>query len=149
MVHAEQEIRESRLGEIASVRSGYQFRGPLRPDPAGTVRVIQIKDIADGHLAAQPDLIHVRLDRSPDPYLIQRNDVLFLSRGQRLSAIAIDQPLNATITYSYFYIVRLHPRVDVIPQYLAWYINQPTAQAFLRSVHEGSNMPLPPPTRFW
>lgn len=135
------------LSEIASVRSGFQFRGPIVPDPSGKVRLIQIDDAADGRPLRGDHLTTVRLDRDPAPYLVAAGDVLFLSRGHRSFARAIVEPLRDTITYSYFFIAR--PKSDaVLPAYLAWYINQPPAQEFLRQARTGTHMPLVPMAAF-
>jgi hypothetical protein len=67
--------------------------------------------------------------------------VLFLSRGHRLFATAITEPLQATVVTGYFYILRL--KTDrVQPGYLAWYINQPPFQTVLRTFMKGTQQPL-------
>lgn len=135
------------LNSIAAVHSGYQFRGRVEPDPQGDVAVIQVKDLRDD-ADLRPDLLtRVKLDKPLDFHLVSEGDVLFLSRGHRLFATAITMPLHRTIAPGYFFIVRPH-NTTVMPEYLAWYINQAPAQNRLKPSHAGSYMPIVPKSAF-
>jgi hypothetical protein len=73
--------------------------------------------------------------------------VLFLSRGQHTYAVPILEILENTIASNYFYI--LHPDADhADPEYLAWFINQPTAQASLERLQRGSHIKIIPKSAF-
>ncbi|MDS4040941.1 MAG: restriction endonuclease subunit S [Candidatus Competibacter sp.] len=131
---------KKRLLDIAEFRMGYQFRGKVKPDPAGTVRVVQIKDIDSDLRIRVADLVTVTLDR-PEPYRIQVGDVLFLGRGHRLYAVLVPEVEPNTIATGYFFILRPNPRA-VLPAYLAWSLNQPDFQESLRPFHRGSHVPM-------
>ncbi len=130
-----------KLKDIAEIRSGYPFRGRIEPQANGALRVVQIKDIKDGQPLVAADLVTVNLDRDPEAYSVNKGDVLFLSRGHRLFATPITEPLKNTIATYYFFVLR--PRTgSVNPRYLAWYINQPPVQSELNAAKRGSHMPL-------
>lgn len=131
---------KKRLKDIADFRVGYQFRGRVKPDPAGTVRVIQIKDIDpdSGRLVGDP--VAVNIDR-PESYLTAPGDVLFLSRGHRLYAVVVPEVEANTIATGYFFILRPNTRV-ALPEYLAWSMNQPDFQESLRPFLRGTHMPM-------
>jgi len=131
---------KKRLLDIAEFRTGYQFRGKVMPDPAGTVQVVQIKDIDPDLRIRVADLVTVTLDRS-EPYLIQADDVLFLGRGHRLYAVLVPEVEPNTIATGYFFILRPNPCL-VLPAYLAWSLNQPDFQESLRPFHRGSHIPM-------
>ena len=131
---------KKRLLDIAKFRMGYQFRGKVKPDPTGIVRVVQIKDIDPDLRIRVADLTPVSLDR-PEPYRIQADDVLFLGRGHRLYAVLVPEVAPNTIATSYFFILRPNPRV-MLPAYLAWSLNQPDFQESLRPFHRGSHVPM-------
>ena len=131
---------KKRLRDIADFRVGYQFRGKVKPDPAGAVRVIQIKDIDQDLQVRVRDLVAVAIDRS-EPYQTEAGDVLFLSRGQRLYAVVVPMVEPNTIATGYFFILRPNPRV-VLPEYLAWSLNQPDFQESLRPFRRGSHIPM-------
>ncbi len=131
---------KKRLLDIAEFRTGYQFRGKVKSNPAGTVRVVQIKDIDPDLRIRRADLVTVALDR-PEPYLVQAGDVLFLGRGHRLYAVLVSEVEPNTIATGYFFILRPNPRL-VLPTYLAWSLNQPDFQESLRPVQRGSHIPM-------
>jgi hypothetical protein len=131
---------KKRLKDIADFRMGYQFRGKVVPDPAGTVRLIQIKDIDPDLRIRVADLATITIER-PDPHLTRQGDVLFLSRGHRLCAVVVPTVEPNTIAAGYFLVLRAKDRV-VLPEYLAWSINQPDFQASLRPLHQGTHMPM-------
>ena len=130
------------LRDIADIQIGYPFRGRVKPDSNGTHFVIQIKDIDKSQHLCIDDLDKVIPPGAPpDKYQVRDGDVLFLSRGHRNFAIPVHDPPDYTIVASYFYILR--PKTsEVLPGYMAWWINQEPAQSYLRSVSGGSHMPI-------
>ncbi len=125
---------------VESITTGFQFRGRVEPDPNGNVAVLQVKDLKDGGTVRPADLVTVRIDKDFEQYMVRPGDVLFLSRGHRLSAVVVgDLPRNIIVP-NYFYILR--PKPVVVPEYLAWFINSAKAQAQLRLVQTGSHMPI-------
>lgn len=128
-----------RLADIVEIRSGYQFREKVEPDPRGPVPVIQIKDLSSDFRLSTEDLIRVSMDRI-EPYIVEQGDVLFLARGHRLGAAAVMAPLASTIATGYFFILR--PSGRVRPMFLAWALNQKDFQDRMRPLVRGSHMPL-------
>ncbi len=140
-------IKQS-VSELADIRTGYQFRKKLVPDHSGDHAVIQIRDFdADLNLDSE-NLVRVQLEKVAADYYVRKGDVLFLSRGSRNWAAAVSEDLQATVAASHFFMLR--PRqADLLPEYLAWYINQPPAQEFLHSqARRGTHMPLIPLSAF-
>ncbi len=142
---------KAKLTQIADIRNGYQFRGKVKPVevaggaagrmPLGVVPVIQIKDIDADRRLQTDDLVLVKIDGDQAKYEARQGDVLFLARGHRLFATAIADPISGAIATGYFYILR--PKMkNVLPRYLAWYINQPPFQTVLRTFMKGTQQPL-------
>lgn len=129
---------------VESIDTGFQFRGRVEPDAKGNVAVLQVKDLKDGDRArarARADeLVNVRIEKDIGPYRVRPGDVLFLSRGHRLFAVAMVEVFGDIIVPNYFYILR--PKPTVVPSYLAWFINSAKAQAQLKLVHKGTHMPI-------
>lgn len=126
------------LQRIATIRSGLQVRGRIDVTPDGTHRIVQTKDI-DRYLQLHlQSLDGVDPPVPPQRSLVHEGDVLFLSRGHHPYAVPVLQPLSETVAAGYFYIVR--PRTEtILPEFIAWWINQPPAQQFLRSVATGTH----------
>lgn len=128
------------LRDIADIRLGYQFRGKVIPDPTAEVKVVQIKDIDADLKIRLHDLDSVNINR-PEPYLIQSGDVLFLSRGHRLFAAVVPPVQQNTIATGYFFILRPKPEL-MLPEYLAWCLNQPNFQDSLKPFMRGTHIPM-------
>ena len=153
-----------KLKDIAEIQIGYQHRDkghPINMGLTGTHRIIQIKDIeleelfkheVFGRGGSAPyvwldNLYKVTPAGDAERYLVSQGDVLFLSRGQRTYAVPVLQALENTVASYYFYILR--PDADhVNPEYLAWFINQPTAQACLERIQQGSYIKIIPKSAF-
>ncbi len=153
-----------KLRDIAEIQSGYQHRDkahPISMDSTGTHRIIQIKDLDPEeqfkdevieHGGIVPyvwagDLNRVTPSGDARRYLVSRGDVLFLSRGQRPCAVPILASLKDTVASYYFYILR-PDAARVSSEYLAWFINQSTAQAFLERLQRGSHIQIIPKSAF-
>jgi restriction endonuclease S subunit len=132
---------------IADVRIGYQFRKKLEPVEDGTCRVIQIRDFNEDRELNSTGLLRVNIDKA-GPFLVTRGDVLFLSRGHKNWAAAIDADLQNTVAVSHFFVLKTR-NAGVLPEYLAWYINQASAQQYLHvNARQGTHMPLVPMSAF-
>jgi hypothetical protein len=129
------------IAELASVYTGYHFRGSVNAKPDGQYSVIQAKDVDDS-LSFDPEkLARVDLGLDAERYLLRPGDVLFLSRGQRPWAMPLSGLVGATIAPSSFYVVRTDTN-RIRPKYLAWYLNQESTRAILKTMTTGSNIPF-------
>jgi type I restriction modification DNA specificity protein len=162
--HSPAESCEMKLKDVAEIQIGYQHRDkghPITTGSASTHRIIQIKDLdleerfknevieRGGSVPyVWPNhLYQVTPAGDAERYLVSQGDVLFLSRGQRTCAVPIVQTLENTVASYYFYILR--PDADrVDPEYLAWFINQPTTQACLERLQRGSHIKIIPKSAF-
>jgi restriction endonuclease S subunit len=128
---------EVRLEDIAAIRSGYPFRTKIEEVPDGEYGVIQIKDISDVAFTSTENLLRTNLPDVKSDFLLKRGDVLFASRGAKRQATAIDAVLENTVCGSQIFICRLITP-QVLPKYLAWFVNQSRAQEYFEAVAGGS-----------
>jgi len=140
-----------RIKELANIQIGYQFREKLDISTNGNYQVIQAKDInrSENHRLDPTNLYRVTPKREAEKYEATNEDVIFLSKGRRNYATFIeDLPSGSqTIVAGYFFILRAKTQT-IIPEYLAWSINQPLSQAYLQRVARGSGMPFIPKDAF-
>lgn len=132
------------LGEIIGIRSGYPFRGRIKPAPNGAYRIIQIRDIGADAALDLSALVRVNsIDAGPN-HLVQQGELLFIARGARRQAVALSEHPGAAIATGQFFVLTLLAdfRGRVLPEYLAWYINQRPAQRYLEENVTGSNLPM-------
>ncbi|OGW58062.1 MAG: hypothetical protein A2Y48_04045 [Nitrospirae bacterium RIFCSPLOW2_12_42_9] len=133
---------KKKITEIADVQIGYQFRKKIEPADDGTNRVIQIRDFDENHTLNREGLSRVRIDKSTEQYLIHQGDVLFLSRGHRNWAAPIIDELQNTVAVGHFFVIKVRNEI-ILPEYLAWYINQSPAQEYIHNIaRRGTHMPL-------
>lgn len=133
-----------RLSEVCEIHSGYTARNRLEPATTGGVPVIQLRDLSgDGEL---PGIMLQRFELKglADRYLVHGGEVLFRSRGDRNTAMAVsvDMPEPAAVILP-LVILRPDPAA-ALPAYLAWAINQPDAQRRLAAEAQGTNMRMIP-----
>ena len=135
------------LKELVYIQIGYQARGKISQDPGGLYRIIQSKDFDEKVALKKESIYQFTPERNPKKYRVQKGDVLFLSKGHKNSAFAISEPLENTIATSNYFILKITSD-KLIPEYLAWYINQPPAQSFIKSHSRGTYIPIIPKVVF-
>ncbi|MGE8065464.1 restriction endonuclease subunit S [Pseudomonas sp. NPDC089569] len=118
--------RICKLSELADVRSGHTFRGALEHDPAGDVRVLQIKDLRQRAVIEPESLISVRWEGSKNPPSLMAGEIAVVARGDTNTA-ALYREGQRTVATSQFFVVT--PKTaEVLPEYLCWMINIPQSQ---------------------
>ena len=127
-----------RLAEVCTTRLGYTARARLEASGTG-VLAIQLRDMAEDGLDIA-GLSRVLIKESIDRYLVQAGDVLFRSRGERNSAVALDDRFaEPAVAVSPLMVLR--PMRDIISaDYLAWAINQPEAQRHFDLTARGTSI---------
>ena len=129
----------SALGDLAYIQNipGYPFRGKVPEVLDGGVRVVQMKDAdqAAGVNWAGTTRTELKGKRTPD--WLQKGDVLFLLRGSSNFAVCLgDVPFKAVCS-PHFMLIRVTSSV-LLPEFLAWQINQAPAQRHLHQEAEGT-----------
>lgn len=135
------------LANIATIKQGYKLfadRSPTRSREGW--RVLQLRDFSDD---GEIDWIHVAVTDAAEsdlsPYFVREGDVLFAARSPRLGAVLLGAEVEArhTATSSHFYLIRCDPE-QLVPEYLAWYLNHPRTRAQLQADNRGTHLPFTP-----
>lgn len=129
----------ARLGQIAEVRSGYQTRNRIERDASSPFRIIQLRDV--GERADWQSLVTFKPDIDTARYLVADGDVLLSCRGGAPVGVALSGVPENTVASSNFYVLRLRLK-DVLPEYLAWHINQLPAQQYFSVRSQGTRIAL-------
>ncbi len=127
----------AKLNDIAEIRAGHPFRGSVPEDVNGPVSVIQIKDVDWTGTVKWTSLTKTRLEGRKEPDWIQRGDILFVARGTKIVAAYVDEILVPCVCSQYFYLLRIKSE-KVLPEFVAWQINQQPAQTYLVKSAEGT-----------
>ena len=133
-----------KLGEIADIQLGYPTKGRVKPINGSPFRLVQIKDFDEDRNLQVERLTPFEPPRHPSAFLLQPGDVLFLSRGHDNWAVFMGRNMGNLIPVAYFFIIRPNTG-EVLPSFLAWYLNSPPAKVFMESLaRRGSHMPVVP-----
>lgn len=127
------------VADLATVRTGYPFRGPIADVHSGGVLVAQMKDVDPSAGLQWEAVVRAELTGRKEPDWLQAGDILFVPRGQRFFASSIGPPPGLAVCGPHLVLLRLRPGARVTSDFLAWQINQPPVQKQLRVAAEGTN----------
>jgi hypothetical protein len=127
------------LSDLATVQSGYPFRGSIEESADGDVLAVQMKDVDPEHGVRWSGAMRTALAGRKRPDWLKAGDVLFVSKGARFYAVCIDAPPSQAVCSPHFFHIKVAPWVPLLPAFLAWQINQPPFQRQLAQSAEGSS----------
>ena len=125
------------LHQIARIKTGVY----CNPSNTGNAWYLQAADLkADGCLSGglKPTLY---LEGKLQDRLLKKNDVLFMAKGVNNLALAYDPKTYGALIPSTAFLIISNSNSGVLPGYIAWYINQPPAQQYLKAQAKGSSPP--------
>ncbi len=130
-----------KLKQIATITAGYPFRGKIPEVADSNVVAVQMKDVSLQEGILWTNCLTTRLTGKRKPGWLQPGDILVTARGSHYHAVAVDEnPLRAdvrAVAAPHFFIVSIQ-RKAVLPQYLAWFLNQSPCQRYLQQNAEGT-----------
>ena len=133
--------RTETLNNIVNIRSGILFRGRLRNDPKGQVAVIQLRDVNnDGNILSK-NLIKVNERNFRGDEFLKPNDVIFKAKSTyRTAAVFVEKDIK-TVASAHYFILR-NTSKEILPEYLAWFLNQESAQHYFDTHARGTRVPI-------
>ena len=131
----------TQLQNIALVQMGLPFRSRIETEKEGNVAVIQMRDLTDHRLDNPHNLAAVAMNSVDEHHFVRRKDLVFRSRGKTTTTAIIDFKIGRTIIAAPLLRIRVTNK-NVLPEYLCWFINQPSSQAFLHSRVTGTAMAM-------
>ena len=134
----ERTARTERLERVVALRAGYGFRSAIEEFSDGNIVAVQLRDIQRDKVN-WASAVRTRLERAPakDEWL-RTGDILFPFRGSRFSAIALGDVPSPAVASSQFMLLRLLEPAALLPEFLAWQLNQPILQRYFELVAEGT-----------
>jgi len=126
------------LEKTAAIEPGYPFRGSIKTQQPGSIAVIQMRDAALEQGLKTNDLAHVELPGKKTPDWLMTGDLLFVARGNNNFAVYVNQLSEKTVCTPHFFQIRIKSSIDLLPEFLAWQINQTPAQGYFSRLAQGS-----------
>ena len=124
-----------KLGKIAEIQSGYSFRGAVKDEGCGTA-VVQARDISGLYVGG--DALPQVKQPLADSRLLRDGDVLLTSRGSFRAGVARFASAP-TVASSSLYVLRVTDK-SILPEFLALYLNSPTAQTHFKQNAKGATI---------
>lgn len=129
------------LKEIASISAGYPFRGAVLENRESTVLAVQMKDVSSEFGISWQNCTRTELTGKKGPDWLKPGDILVAARGNNNYAVFISkEDLTSdfkAVAAPQFYVVRVATK-DVLPEFVAWQLNQAPTQRFFAQNAEGS-----------
>lgn len=137
------------LNNIATIRNGHTFREKILDVADGGVHVLQIRDLRRQHTELnQTELQAESLPRirweentkGSTKGLLSQDSVVLPARGEYYKASVFNG--SAKVVASSQLLVLTLKDKNVLPAFLCWTLNQPTAQHYLQNESKGTNISL-------
>ena len=129
------------LGDISEIQVGYQSREGIRVHPDGSHFLLQARDFNNFHQIDWSTLARFTPTGSTTKSEIRQGDVLFLAKGQDNFACPVSRVTYHVLAANSFYILRPN-KATILPDYLAWWLNQTPAQEYIKLNRSGSSLPF-------
>jgi len=127
-----------KLKQLANVQAGYSFRSRIEADNAGSIRVIQMKDLLANNTVSCEKLLKIDKSDIKPNHFVQQGDLVFRSRGSLPSAAILLEQTEKTVVAGPLLRIRVTKPEKILPAYLNWYISQKEAENFLKSRADGT-----------
>ncbi len=129
-----------KLDTIAEISTGLQ----VKTSGSNQSYLLQGKHFTDdGKLIPENLKKEIHAEEVPARFSLQADDIIFCVKGTRNFAVLITEDMLPGTASSIFFIIKLKvSKEQVLPEYLAWYLNNPTTLAHIQSFAKGSVLPL-------
>lgn len=124
------------LQYIATVRTGLF----AKTFGFGEIVYLQSKHFDENgqlHSVLHPDLM---TEDVSEKHLLKEGDVLFAAKGTKNFAVVFENHNEPAVASTSFFVIRLSDK-RVLPQFLAWFLNNPTTQVLLKGQAIGTSIP--------
>ena len=126
-----------KLNEIADITSGINERR----NPQGTVFYLGGSDFIENHLLDPLMVPSVVYSSKLDKHFLEKGNVLVLAKGHNGFSAHCYQGIKYPAVASSIFMVLRNIKSNILPEYLAWYINLRSTQEILTSCGRGSALP--------
>lgn len=122
------------LKDLAEILSGIY----AKMDPNGEIAYLQTKDCPNSVVTKYAS----RVLQTPkmQKNLLQDGDILFASKGVNYLSVVFREQEKAVASTSFF-VIRLKSSL-ITPEYLSWFLRQPTTKTYFKINRAGSVTPL-------
>jgi len=124
-----------KIKELVDIRFGVNGKATSE----GGIPYIQGKDFNGFSQFKNKEIFLTKKDAITEKYLLKKDDILFAGKGSRNYAVVWNGEISEAVASSTFYILTLKSK-DILPEFLAWYLNSDRVQSFLRQIAKGATI---------
>lgn len=128
------------ISNIAELRTGYTPREKPRLSESGVISIIQMKNIDSRGNLSEKQLDRIEPFPKCENQFLRPGDNLILTRGTRNPACVFKGIASPAIAVSHFTIITIKNK-EILPGYLAVFLNHPRIQMRIREITRGSTLP--------
>lgn len=126
------------LKDIATIQTGIF----AKTESKGDIVYLQAKHFNENgqlHSILHPDL---KADNITEKHLLKHGDVLFAAKGTKNFAAWYESKNQPSVASTSFFVIRVQENFSnkILPEFLVWSINHPTAQKFLKANAIGTSI---------
>lgn len=133
-------IKKISLGEVATIAAGYPLRGSVDSLNQGEVSFVQMRNVNPTQGINWKSVTQVTLPTKRESDWLNEDDIVFAARGAKNYAVTVPPHPKRAVCSPHFFILRILDRKTILPDFLAWQINQKPAQDYFQRYATGSNI---------
>lgn len=123
------------LKNIATIQTGVF----AKPAHNGDIVYLQARHFDENGLLLGDLYPDIMADDISEKHILKTGDVLFAAKGTKNFAAVFEDHNPPSVASTSFFVIRILNEV-VLPQYLAWYLNNPDTQQFLKNLARGTSI---------
>lgn len=132
------------ISQLCTIQLGHTARGRLELADHEGVPAVQLRDTRPEGGVFVDAVSHYRLDPVPERYWVRSGDVLFRSRGEKNTATLLGAEFDGPAVAVMPLVILRSRQESLDPAYLAWCINQPSAQRHFDECARGTGIRMIP-----
>lgn len=124
-----------KLQEIATIQSGVFAKSAVTPNAL----YLQLSDFNEEGKLRPETACTVSIVGKAERHLLSSGDLLLASKGNNNMCIVVPPIQERSVASPTFLVIRIHDKQQVLPEYVAWFLNLPsTRQQLAGKVAKGS-----------
>ena len=124
-----------KVKHIATIQTGL-FAKPVSNADALYLQTKHFTENLNVNSLIQPSII---MNGVAEKHILRKGDVLFAAKGDRNFATYFDVLEYPSVASTSFFVIRLHDK-NVLPEYFAWFLNQPRTINLLKRKAKGTSI---------
>ena len=125
-----------KLGDIAKIKTGLF----AKPEAKGDLVYLQVKHFDDNGLLKTEIYPDLRDDKVTEKHLLADGDILFAAKGSKNFAVVYENHNLPAVASTSFFVIRVAEK-ELLPKFIAWYLNQPDTLKKLKDQAIGTAIP--------